>query len=206
MMSELSSPKTIRKRRRADAERSRAAILDAACRVLSEDPEARIEEIAQAAGLTRQTVYAHFPSRERLIGAVIDRVTAESVAVVEAAALDEGPPAAALVRLLRASWQFLARYPFLLHGSIAELGPQEALERHEPVIAPLERLIARGQETGDFDRHLSRAWLLAAMIALGEAAGAEVGAGRMAAEEAAAALEHSILRIYSVGVASAVDT
>jgi AcrR family transcriptional regulator len=195
MMSELSSAEP---RRRADAVRSSAAILDAACRVLSEQPEASIEEIALAAGVARQTVYAHYPSRERLISAVIDRVTAESVALVEAAALDVGPPAAALVRLLRASWQFLARYPFLLHGSIAQVGPQEAHEHHEPILAPLERLITRGQETGDFDRHLSPTWLLAAVIALGEAAGAEVGAGRMTAEEAAAALQHSILRVFGV--------
>jgi AcrR family transcriptional regulator len=197
-MSKLSSPEPSGLRRRADAVRSRAAILDAACRVLSEQPEASIEEIATAAGVTRQTVYAHFPVREQLIRAVIDSVTEESVAVVTAAALDEGPPAAALVRLLRASWQFLARYPFLLNRSIAPMGPQEAHERHEPVLAPLERLIRRGQEAGEFDHRLSPSWLLAAVIALGEAAGAEVVAGRMTADEAAFALEHTVLRVFGV--------
>jgi AcrR family transcriptional regulator len=32
--------------------------------VLSAQPEASVEDIARAAGVSRQTVYAHFPSRE----------------------------------------------------------------------------------------------------------------------------------------------
>lgn len=55
------------RRRRADAERSNAAILDAAAGVLAQRPQASIEEIAKAAGISRQTVYAHFPAREVLL-------------------------------------------------------------------------------------------------------------------------------------------
>src|ERR1700694_5667559 len=106
MMSELSSPVPSRLRRRADAARSAAAILDAACRVWSTRPEASIEDIATAAGVTRQTVYAHFESRELLLCAVVDRVRAKAIAAM-AAALAEDPPAAALVRLLQANWQTL---------------------------------------------------------------------------------------------------
>ncbi|HVC35581.1 MAG TPA: TetR/AcrR family transcriptional regulator, partial [Chloroflexota bacterium] len=54
-----------------------------------------------AAGVTRQTVYAHYASRELLLGAVSDRARAEAIAAVDAAALDEDPPAVALARLLR---------------------------------------------------------------------------------------------------------
>ena len=45
---------------RADAERSIAAILDAAVQVLAARPDAGMGEIAKAAGVARQTVYAHF--------------------------------------------------------------------------------------------------------------------------------------------------
>ena len=50
---------------RADAERSIAAILDAAVQVLADRPEAGMGEIAKAAGVARQTVYAHFTRARR---------------------------------------------------------------------------------------------------------------------------------------------
>lgn len=205
MMSELPLSVPPRTRRRADAERSRAAIIEATCRLLSERPEASIEEIALAAGLTRQTVYAHFASRERLLSAVFDHIMLEVVAALDAAALDEGPPAAALDRLLRTSWRLLTRYPFLLHETVTQMPPEESHARHQPIFAPLERLIRRGQAAGDFDRRLSTAWLLAATVGLGHTAGTEVGAGRMTMEEAAESFRLSVLRLFGVEAAAASD-
>jgi AcrR family transcriptional regulator len=185
-------------RRRADAERSVAAILDAAVRVFNERPAATIEEIARAAGVTRQTVYAHYPSRDALLGAVVDRITGEALAAIDAAAIDDGPPAAALVRLLDESGRTLDAYPLLLHDSVATPRAQESDERHAPIAERFDRLIQRGQRTGDFDRRLSPPWLVAAAIALGHAAAEEVGAKRMTAEEATSALRNSVLRVLGV--------
>ncbi|HEY5985230.1 MAG TPA: helix-turn-helix domain-containing protein, partial [Streptosporangiaceae bacterium] len=61
-----------RRRQRSDARQSVAAVLDAAIRTLGERPGASMDEIARAAGVSRQTVYAHFPSRDTLIDAVIE--------------------------------------------------------------------------------------------------------------------------------------
>ncbi|HEY9379181.1 MAG TPA: TetR family transcriptional regulator, partial [Jiangellaceae bacterium] len=47
---------------RADAERSVRAILEAAERVLADDPSASMEQIAEAAGLARITVHRRFAS------------------------------------------------------------------------------------------------------------------------------------------------
>jgi hypothetical protein len=50
-------------------------------------------EVAAAAGVTRQTVYAHFPSRDALIGALLHAAGAETVAAMDAARLDTVTPA-----------------------------------------------------------------------------------------------------------------
>ena len=66
-----------RPRRRADAERSIARILDAAVDALGEDQEASMAEIARRAGVVRATIYVHFPTREALLDAVTERALAE---------------------------------------------------------------------------------------------------------------------------------
>jgi AcrR family transcriptional regulator len=180
-------PRARQRRRRADAEQNVTAILDAATRALSAQPEASVEDIARSAGLSRQTVYAHFPSREALLDAVVERATAEVSAAFEAAGLDDAPPAEALIRLLDAGWTASARYPFLWH-----------LDRHGPVIERLHGIIRRGQESGDFDRRLPPGWLLAAGLALGRAAEDEVKAGRMTVEDATSAVHHSFLRLFGL--------
>lgn len=186
-----------RRRRRADAERSIGTILDAAIQVLSERPAASMEEIARAAGLARQTVYAHYPSREVLLRAVVDRALAQTVAAIDAAEPNEGPPAEALDRLVSASWRTLERYPLLMDLR-APLTPEEEHALHAPILERLERLIGSGQRAGDFDRRLAPAWLLAAFLGLAHAAAQEVAAGRLTAEDASRTLRKSVARVFGV--------
>jgi AcrR family transcriptional regulator len=195
-MSQLPPTQTVRQRR-ADAERSIAAILDAAIELLSERSDASMEDIARAAGVARQTVYAHYASREALLRAVQDRAVAETVAAIDAAELDEGSPAEALDRLVTAGWRTLERYPLLMDLR-APMSPEEQHALHGPIFDRLGRLVRRGQRAGVFDRRLPAAWLLAAFLGLSHAAAEEVAAGRMSAEEAAEALRRSIARVFGV--------
>lgn len=196
-MSEL-APKRPRRRRRADAERSIAAILDAAVPLLGERPDASMEDIAEVAGVTRQTVYAHFSSRDALLGAVVARVTEQVAVAIDAAELDRGSATDALVRFVNASWQMLERTPLLLRLPVVPVGPREELDRHEPITSRLAELIRRGQRAGEFDRDVPPEWLLAATIALGHAAGEQVGAGLMPVDLAGAAYRRSLLRVFGV--------
>jgi AcrR family transcriptional regulator len=184
-------------RRRADAERSIEAILEAAARVFGQQPHASIEEVAAAAGISRQTVYAHFPSREALLDTLLDRATARVMAALDAADLEAGSAMGALVRFLEIGWQAFAGDPFLLHLSSPPATAQEDRDRHGPVLRRLERVVTRGQGSGEFDPALSVSWILAATFGLGHAAGEEVRAGRMTAEDGLKAIRHGLPRLFS---------
>ncbi|NGO70146.1 TetR/AcrR family transcriptional regulator [Streptomyces boncukensis] len=183
-------------RRRADARRSRAAILEAAARVLDGDPDARLEAVAAAAGVTRQTVYAHFPSRERLLAGVADQLTQQAVAAMDAAEPDAGPAADALLRVLDASAEPLSRFPALVRRiSALPVGPGADRERHAPVAERLARVVRRGRRAGEFDDRPPVDWLVTVVIGLAHAASEERDAGRMTGAQAREALRTSVLRV-----------
>jgi AcrR family transcriptional regulator len=171
-------------------------VLDAAVHLLNAHPDASLEAIATAAGVTRQTVYAHFPSRQHLLAAVLDRITGEAVAAMDAADPTTGPAADALIRLLDASTRATGRYRNLL-PKLASLpvSPQADHERHAPVADRLKQLIQRGQQTGEFDGRLAPDWLVAVTISLAHTASQEVDAGRLSSKEAAQTLHTTLLRI-----------
>jgi AcrR family transcriptional regulator len=186
-------------RRRADAERSIAAILDAAVEVLADRPDASMGEIAAAAGVARQTVYAHYRSREALLRAVTDRAMSEALAAIDEAEPERGSPLEALDRLIRSWWRTVERHARVLEALAAAYPTAEAIhELHAPILERLERLIRRGQRAGDFDRRLPVGWLATAFLALMHAAADEVAAGRIDAEEAGRALERAVLRVFGV--------
>ena len=181
--------------RRADARRSVEAIVDAARRVLGERADASMEEIATAAGVTRQTVYAHFPSRDALVGAVLDAAGGEVLVAIDAARLDARAPTEALSGFLDVGWRLLRRYyPLLLDAPVAHT----RLVRdnpHHAVTTRLEQIIRRGQHTGDFDRLLPANWLAPAILGLGHTAADQVASGHFTARQAAATLRLSALRL-----------
>ncbi len=186
------------RRRRADAERSVARILDAAVEALAGDPEASMAEIARRAGVVRATIYVHFPTRDALIDAVTRRAIAAATATVEAAEPERGDAADALRRVVVSAWRTLERYHALV--AINTRLPQAELHaRHRPVLAVLEPLIERGQRDGSFRSGVPAAWHLSVVMALIHAASAEVQAGRAPEERAEAALVATVLGAVSAG-------
>jgi AcrR family transcriptional regulator len=182
-----------RRRQRSDARHSIAAVLDAAIQTLATRPDASMDEIARAAGVSRQTVYAHFPSRDALIDAVIERGTAEFTSLLDGLDLDQAPPAQALTWLLETGWQIAARYPFLWLQPAVD--PGKDAERHAPVLDRMLDIVRRGQASGDFDASVPAHWLLSASLALGRATEDEVKAGRMTIEHATRAMHQGLLRL-----------
>ncbi len=184
---------TTETRRRADAERNIAAILDAALVLFTEEPQSSMAAIARAAGVGRVTLYAHFPSREVLLEAVLDRTITEAGEVIGRAAPEEGTATEALRRLLQTSWHLLDRHRKLFQLAQRELGPVRLRQRHREVVDHVESLLARGQKEGAFRSDLPMSWLVTTVYSLLHAAAEDVNAGQLEAEDAAGVLEATLL-------------
>src|SRR5580765_7015993 len=154
------------RRRRADADRSVAAILDAGLEALASDPESSMSEIARRAGVVRATIYVHFPTRESLLDAVMDYAVGQVVEAMSGAEPQRGEPVEALERVLRATWRQLAQFHGLLALNTARLSAEELHRRHRPMLDQLEPLIERGQNQGVFRNDLPVAWHLAVVRAI----------------------------------------
>jgi AcrR family transcriptional regulator len=180
-------------RRRADAERSIARILDAAVDALASDPDASMAEIARRAGVVRATIYVHFPTREALIDAVTRHAMAEVGAAIEAAEPERGDAAEALARVVSGSWRTLGRYHALVAINTQQHGHAELRHRHSSVLATLEPLIERGQADGTFRADVPAAWHLSMLMALMHAASGELRSRQVTEADAGPALVATIL-------------
>ena len=180
-------------RRRADAQRNIAAILDAGLVCFSRNADASVAEVARAAGVGRVTLYGHFPSREALMDAVLAHAIRQANTVLDAEAIDHGPASDALSRLIRSSWRVVDHHRSLLAAAHRDLPPARIRQHHDQAMARVERLIARGQDEGDFRTDLPRPWLVATFYSLMHAAAEEVDAGRLDPAQAGGVLATTIL-------------
>ncbi|MFL6036741.1 MAG: TetR/AcrR family transcriptional regulator [Gaiellaceae bacterium] len=178
-MAEQTTPAKVQRRRRSDADRSVQAILEAALGALAGDPDASMAEIARRAGVVRATIYAHFPTRDALLDAVMEHAVAQVAEATAAAEPTRGEPVEALERVVRATWRRLDLFHALLAINTARLSAEELHRRHLPVMTQFAPLIERGQQAGVFGRNVPVAWHLAVLRAIVHAASAELRSGRL---------------------------
>jgi TetR/AcrR family transcriptional repressor of mexCD-oprJ operon len=181
------------RRRRADAERSIVAIVEAAFNCLCENPGVTMSAIARAAGVGRVTLYAHFPTRKALVDAVARRAVAQAAHALDAEAPDEGPAREALARLAGPGWRVLDRCRHLAAAIAGDLPPARHREVQDLLLDRVERLIVRGQDEGAFRVDVPRAWLAAMIYGLMHTAAQEVDAGRLSQDQAGAVLKATLL-------------
>jgi TetR/AcrR family transcriptional repressor of mexCD-oprJ operon len=182
------------RKRRADAERNIAAIVDAALELFTEHSDVSMTDVAKAAGVGRVTLYAHFPSREDLVEAVVDRVLTEAAALLRVDGFDTAPADVVLAQLARSAWRTLRRYQRLRAVASAALGDQRLRARHDQAgfTDRLDELVARGQRDGTIRADLPAEWLIALYYSVMHAAADEVEAGWLAPAEVPDLLEATL--------------
>jgi AcrR family transcriptional regulator len=174
------------------AERNVEAILDAAEDLLRTQGYANISAVAVLAGVSRVTVYAHFPTWEALLEAAVERAVRRTMTALQSVRPQDGPPVEALDRVLAAAWQHLAGYQAMA-AAVAELLSPEAVTRtHQAAHETIGALLERGQADGSFRTDLPAGWLVTACIALVHACSDQVRAGQID--------EHDTVRILITSV------
>lgn len=150
---------------------TRERILEAAEAVFGDNGyhDAIVDEIGRRTSLSKGGLYFHFPSKEDLFFAVLDRLADRLVKKAEDAVSGEGPALVRAERALRAVLSALSRNRRLARlvvlqgysmGNQFERKRAQIFDRFADVIESQLRQAAANGETGDIDPELTaRIWL-----------------------------------------------
>lgn len=134
---------------RADAERNRRRLLDAAAVAFAEHGlDVSVAEIARAAGVGQGTVFRRFPTKDHLVAAIItDRL--DDLIQRGEGLLGAEDPAHALYEFLTAGAQSHSENRGLFQAvGAANINTPEVRAAHSALLDAADRLVARAQEQG----------------------------------------------------------
>ena len=181
--------------RRAIAERNVEAILDAVEALLERRAQPTISAVAAEAGVSRPTVYAHFPDRRALLEATVERAVEHAGVALDSAEPGSGDPVEALERVVAAAWRELDRNSAI--AGAVQLDPPALRRTHDAGQRRVRELVDRGRAEGAFRTDLPAEWLVTSFFALMHAAGDEVRAGRLDGATALDALVPTVRAVFT---------
>jgi len=143
-----------------DADRSQSTILAAARDEFAEFGlgGARVDRIAERAGLNKRLIYYYFEDKDKLFQAVLENVYTDIRERERNLRLTELEPATAVRRLIEFTWDYYREHPeFItllnsanLHRARHLSESQRARELNSPVIETLGAVLERGRREGTF--------------------------------------------------------
>jgi TetR/AcrR family transcriptional regulator, mexCD-oprJ operon repressor len=145
---------------RADAARNLHRIVEVAARMHSDDPHVGMAAVAEAADVSRATVYRHFPTREALMDAIRTQALAAGAQAIVECRLEEGGATEALRRLVEAWLDIAQHYGFaqLVGHAGSPLDEEDRAHRRRAFGEPLIALFTRGQAAGEFSTAVTPEW------------------------------------------------
>ena len=144
---------------RRDAVENRAALIAAARTALNRDPDASLETIATEAGLSRRSVYGHFPTRDDLLREVTALGAARITAALVGTADDDPVIELALIaaRLWSEVESIQVMAVFALRGTLRSTTAESLAPLRAMVLFAVDRGQAAGSIRTDIDaRRLAR--------------------------------------------------
>ena len=179
---------------RADAARNLHRIVEVAARMLGDDPHVGMAAVAEAADVSRATVYRHFPTREALIDAIRTQALAAGAQAIVECRLEEGGATEALRRLVEAWLDIAQRYGFaqLVGHAGSPLDEEDRAHRRRVFGEPLIALFTRGQAAGEFSTAVTPEWATRMFGATVIAGARAVDDGVLTRADAAATVFHTL--------------
>ena len=139
------------------------AILDGAARLFaSEGDHASMNDVAEAAGVARATVYRYFPNREALLDELAQTAVRDVDMRLASARIDAVPPEEGVERAVRALVD-VGNLFVVLARERRRFGA-DRFERG--LVEPMRQLIERGQASGDIRDDITAARLTESLIGL----------------------------------------
>jgi TetR/AcrR family transcriptional regulator, mexCD-oprJ operon repressor len=149
--------------RQALQQRVAAAILDGAAQIFAlQGAQASMNDVAEAAGVARATVYRYFPNREALLDELARAAVSDVDTRLESARIDEVAPEEGIARAVRALVDVGDGFVLLTRERLRS--DPEQFERR--LTQPLRRLFERGQAGGDIRDDITSARLTESLIGL----------------------------------------
>ena len=149
--------------RQALQQRVAAAILDGAAQIFAlQGAQASMNDVAEAAGVARATVYRYFPNREALLDELARAAVSDVDARLESARIDEVSPEEGIARAVRALVDVGDAFVLLTRERLRS-DPEQFEHR---LTQPLRELFERGQAGGDIRDDITSARLTESLIGL----------------------------------------
>jgi AcrR family transcriptional regulator len=133
---------------------------------------ARVDDIARAAGVTKQLVYNYYRSKDELFASLLDEASAQAMSEMVALELEHLSPAQALREFLNCHYEQYRRFP-LLGQTVMEENLQRGLhissrnkfpELMPQLVAKVKLILERGAVSGEFRSGLDPAAFLATAV------------------------------------------
>ncbi len=104
---------------------------------------ARLDSIAKAAGVTKQLVYHYFKTKEELYGVVLDRVSDETLAMLNGPDYDQLPPQDAVRSLIERIIQAYVERPYIIGMTVdQDLHKGEHISRRSKYMPSVRTFVA----------------------------------------------------------------